>query len=84
MRIYQCSGHLSTATQRKVSVIKQMFILILYSAHFSGDWAECREANCCSIRLLHFDFYIELLSLHTNPIDETALWTSELLKFKHN
>ena len=40
--------------------------------------------NCCSCRLLHFDFYIQLLFLHTNAIDETALWISELLKFAHN
>ena len=32
-----------------------------------------REANCCGGRHLHFDFYIQLLFLHTNAIDETAL-----------
>ena len=40
--------------------------------------------NCCSCRLLHFDFYIQLLFLHTNAIDKTALWISELSKFAHN
>ena len=51
-----------------------MIILISYSAHFTGIRAESREANCCGGRLLHFsDFYIQLLLLHTNAIDETAL-----------
>ena len=33
---------------------------------------------------LHFDFYTQLLFLHTNAIDETALWIAELSKFEHN
>ena len=33
---------------------------------------------------LHFDFYIQLLFLHTNAIDETALWIAELSKFEHH
>ena len=64
----------------------QMFIFISYSAHFTGwhpGW-EQRRANCCGCRLLHFDFYIQLLFLHTNVINETALWISELSKFAHN
>ena len=73
MSIYLCSGHLFTETQCKVSGIKQMFIFISYSAHFSGVRVENREANCCGGRFLHFDFYTQLLFLHTTAIDETAL-----------
>ena len=86
MHIYQCSGHLFAVTHRKVNVIKQMFIFISYSAHFIGwhpGW-EQRRANRCGGRLLHFDFYIQLLFLHTNAIDETALWISELSKLAHS
>ena len=60
-----------------------MFIFISYSAHFTGVRAESREANCCGDRLT-LDFYIQLLFLHTNAIDETALFISELSKFEHN
>ena len=61
-----------------------MFIFISYSTHFTGVRAESREANCCGCRLLHFDFYTQLLFLHTTANDETALWISELSKFAHN
>ena len=61
-----------------------MIIFISYSAHFTGVRAESREANCCGGRLLHFDFYIQLLFLHANAIDETALWISEFSKFEYN
>ena len=75
-----------TETQCKLSVMKHrmMFIFISYSAHFTGIRADSRAVNCCGGRLLHFDFYIQLLFLHTNAIDETALWISELSKFEHN
>ena len=63
----------------------QMFIFISYSAHFTGVRAKSsREANCCGGRLLHFNFYIQLLFLHTSAINETALWISELSKFEQN
>ena len=47
----------------------QMIIFISYSAHFTGVWAESREASCYGGELLHFNFYIQLLFLHTNVID---------------
>ena len=45
MRVYQCSGHIFTVTQRKVSVIKHRCLFSLsYSAHFTGVRAqESRE-----------------------------------------
>ena len=61
-----------------------MIIFISYSVHFTGVRVESREANCRGGRLLHFDFYIQLLFLHANAIDETALWISELLKSEEN
>ena len=86
MRIYQCLGHLFTVTQRKVSVIKHR---CLFSFHtqlilLAGVQAESRDGRTAGCRLLHFDFYIQLLFLHTNAIDETVLWISELSKFGHN
>ena len=47
----------------------QMIIFISYSAHFTGVWAESREVSCYGGELLHFNFYIQLLFLHTNAID---------------
>ena len=88
MRIYQFLGHLFTVTQRKVSVIKHR---CLFSFHtqlilLAGVRVETAETGEL-LRLqtfLHFDFYIQLLFLHTNAVDETALWISELSKFAHN
>ena len=84
MRVYQCSGHLFTVTQRKVSVIKHR---CLFSFHtqlilLAGVRAESRDGRTAAF--LQFDFFIQLLFLHTNAIDETALWISELSKFAHN
>ena len=73
---------LNLTTQSKCH--KMMFIFISYSAHFTGVRAESRAASCCGDRLLHYDFYIQLLFLHTTAIDETAVWISELSKFEHN
>ena len=61
-----------------------MFIFIPYSAHFTGVRAQRAEGRTAAVIDLHFDFYIQLLSLHTNAIDGTALWISELSKFEHN
>ena len=37
MCIYQYLGHLFTVTQRKLSAVKQIFIFISYSAHFTAS-----------------------------------------------
>ena len=85
MRIYLCSGYLSTETQRKLSVMKHRSLFLFHTQLIllaSGLRVERRTG--CGGGLLHYDFYIQLLFLHTNAIDETALWIFELSKFEHN
>ena len=84
MRIYQCSGHLFTETQRKESVIKHRCLFSFHTQLILLASGLRAEANCCGGRLLHLNFYIQLLLLHTNAINETALRISELSKFEHN
>ena len=84
MCIHQCSGHIFTVTQCKESVMKHRGLFLFHTQLIllaSGLRAERRTAAVVD---LHYDFYIQLLFLHTNVIDETALWISELLKFEHN
>ena len=84
MRIYECSGHLFTVTQRKVSVIKHRCVFSFHTqlVLLAGIPAESRDGRTAAVA--DFEFYIQLLFLHTNAIDETALWISELSTFAHN
>ena len=76
MRVYQCSGHFFTVTQRKESVIKhRCFLFHTQLILLAGVRAESRDGRTAAVQLLF---------LHTNyAIDETALWISELSKFAH-
>ena len=72
MDIYQCSGNLFTVTQRKVSVIKHrcLFSFQTQLILLAGVRAESRDGPTAAVA----DFYtIQLLILHTNAIDETAI-----------
>ena len=81
------SGHLFTVIQRKVSVIKHrcLFSFQTQLILLAGVQAESRDGRTAAVA----DFYTlistyMLLFLHTNVIDETVLWISELSKFAHN
>ena len=82
------SGHLFIVTRRKASVIKHRCIISFHTQLIlqAGVRAEGRDGRTAAVA----DFYTlvftyrQLLFLHTNAIDETALWISELSKFAHN
>ena len=91
MRIYQCSGHLFTVTQLKVSVMKHRCLFSFHTqlillAGVRAERVESRDGRTAAVAtdFKNFDFYIQLLFLHTNAIDKTALWISELSKSAHN
>ena len=61
-----------------------MFIFIHTQLILLASGLRAEQRTGCDGRLLHFDFYVQLLFLHTTAIEETALWISENSKFEHN